>query len=76
MDKGFVIMAQGLDYEVCADVLKQSILHVMPDSNVTIITTDMLPYGDQLLTLIGNYRTIGKSTKQVHMNILLSLKLI
>lgn len=47
MNKGFVIMAQGLDYEVCADVLKQSILNVMPDANVTIITTDMLPYGDQ-----------------------------
>ena len=40
-------MAQGLDYEVCADVLKQSILHVMPNANITIITTDMLPYGDQ-----------------------------
>ena len=47
MNKGFVIMAQGLDYEVCADVLKQSILNVMPNANVTIITTDMLPYGDQ-----------------------------
>ena len=47
MNKGFVIMAQGLDYEVCADVLKQSIMHVMPDANVTIVTTDMLPYGDQ-----------------------------
>jgi hypothetical protein len=47
MNKGFVIMAQGHEYEVCADVLKQSILKVMPDSNVTIVTTDMLPYGDQ-----------------------------
>jgi hypothetical protein len=47
MNKGFVIMAQGLDYEVCADVLKDSILNVMPNANVTIITTDMLPYGDQ-----------------------------
>jgi hypothetical protein len=47
MNKGFVIMAQGLDYEVCADVLKDSILNVMPDANVTIITTEMLPYGDQ-----------------------------
>jgi hypothetical protein len=47
MDKGFVIMAQGSDYELCADVLKSSILKVMPDSKVTIITTDMLPYGDQ-----------------------------
>lgn len=47
MDKGFVIMAQGSDYEVCAEVLKASILKAMPDSNVTIVTTDMLPYGDQ-----------------------------
>lgn len=47
MNKGFVIMAQGLDYEVCADVLKDSILNVMPAANVTIITTEMLPYGDQ-----------------------------
>ena len=47
MDKGFVIMAQGSDYERCAELLKKSILDTMPDSNVTIITTDMLPYGDQ-----------------------------
>lgn len=47
MDKGFVIMAQGSDYERCAELLKQSILNTMPDANVTIITTDMLPYGDQ-----------------------------
>lgn len=40
-------MAQGSDYEVCAAALKKSILHVMPDANVTIITTDMLPHGDQ-----------------------------
>jgi hypothetical protein len=47
MDKGFVIMAQGSDYEVCAELLKKSILNVMPDSNITIVTTSMLPYGDQ-----------------------------
>lgn len=47
MDKGFVIMAQGEDYEKCAQALELSIKHVMPDANVTIITTDMLPYGDQ-----------------------------
>lgn len=47
MNKGFVIMAQGTDYEVCADALKQSIINVMPDANVTIITTSMLPHGDQ-----------------------------
>jgi hypothetical protein len=47
VNKGFVIMAQGIDYELCAEVLKNSILKTMPDSNVTIITTAMLPYGDQ-----------------------------
>ena len=47
MDKGFVIMAQGSDYEKCAEALQKSILNVMPNANVTIVTTDMLPYGDQ-----------------------------
>ena len=47
MDKGFVIMAQGDDYVKCAEALQKSILNVMPKANVTIITTDMLPYGDQ-----------------------------
>lgn len=47
MDKGFVIMAQGDDYVTCARALELSIKNVMPDANVTIITTDMLPYGDQ-----------------------------
>lgn len=47
MDKGFVIMAQGDDYVTCAKALELSIKNVMPDANVTIITTDMLPYGDQ-----------------------------
>jgi len=47
MDKGFVIMAQGKDYEKCALALELSIKNVMPDANVTIVTTDMLPYGDQ-----------------------------
>lgn len=47
MDKGFVIMAQGLDYVKCAQALELSIKNVMPDANVTIITTEMLPHGDQ-----------------------------
>ena len=47
MDKGFVIMAQGDDYVKCAKALELSIKNVTPDSNVTIITTEMLPYGDQ-----------------------------
>lgn len=40
-------MAQGDDYVKCAKALELSIKNVMPDSNVTIITTEMLPYGDQ-----------------------------
>lgn len=47
MDKGFVIMAQGDDYVTCAKALELSIKRTMPDSNVTIVTTEMLPYGDQ-----------------------------
>lgn len=49
MNKGFVIMAQDtkkISYTKCAETLHKSILRVMPDANVTIITTDMLPYGD------------------------------
>ena len=34
------------DYVKCATVLSDSIKRVMPDANVTIITTDMLPHGD------------------------------
>ena len=49
MSRGFVIMAQNTlatDYEFCAKQLEASIKHVMPDANVTIITSDMLPHGD------------------------------
>ena len=35
-----------ISYTKCAKTLQKSILRVMPDANVTIITTDMLPYGD------------------------------
>ncbi len=40
-------MAQGDDYVKCAKALELNIKHVMPNANVTIITTEMLPYGDQ-----------------------------
>ena len=40
-------MAQGDDYIKCANALERSIKNVMPDANITIITTEMLPYGDQ-----------------------------
>jgi len=49
MNKGFVIMAQDTEktsYTKCAETLRNSILKVMPNANVTIITTDMLPHGD------------------------------
>ena len=46
-NKGFVIMAQGDDYVKCARALELSIKNVMPNANVTIITTEMLPHGDQ-----------------------------
>lgn len=42
-------MAQNTDkvsYTTCAKALELSIKKVMPNSNVTIITSDMLPYGD------------------------------
>lgn len=49
MNKGYVIMAQNtknVNYIDCAEALSISIKKVMPDSNVTILTTDLLPYGD------------------------------
>jgi hypothetical protein len=47
MTRGFVIMAQGDDYVKCATALKASIKRVMPKANVTVVTTEMLPHGDQ-----------------------------
>lgn len=49
MNKGFVIMAQDtkkVSYTKCAEKLSKSIKRVMPDANVTIVTTEMLPHGD------------------------------
>ena len=37
---------ESTDYVKCAEMLSDSIKRTMPDSNVTIITTDLLPYGD------------------------------
>jgi hypothetical protein len=42
-----VIPAIGVEYERCAWQLRDSILHFHPAANVTIVTTDMLPHGDQ-----------------------------
>jgi hypothetical protein len=49
MTRGFVIMAQDTEtvsYTTCAKALELSIKKVMPNANVTIITSDMLPYGN------------------------------
>ena len=42
-------MAQDTEttsYTKCAETLRKSILRVMPYANITVITSDMLPYGD------------------------------
>ena len=52
MNKGIVIPAfntKTTDYVECAEMLKNSIEKVMPKVDVTIITTDMLPYGDNAI---------------------------
>ena len=49
MNKGFVIMAQDTEqtsYTKCAEILHKSILRVMPNANITVITNDMLPHGN------------------------------
>ena len=46
-ERGFLIPAIGTKYEQCAQQLRDSILHFHPAANVTIVTTDMLPHGDQ-----------------------------
>ncbi len=46
-ERGYVIPAIGDQYERCAQQLRDSILHFHPTANVTIITADMLPHGDQ-----------------------------
>ena len=60
MTRGFVIMAQNtanVKYTHCAKVLEKSIKRVMPDANVTVITTSMLPYGD--LAPKGDWKLIN-----------------
>ncbi len=44
--RGFVIMAQGPMYEKCAYALYKNIKQIMPNENVSIITSTELPYGD------------------------------
>lgn len=46
-ERGYLIPAIGSPYDKCAEVLRTSILSWHPDANVTILTKDMLPYGDK-----------------------------
>ena len=46
-ERGYVIPAFGEVYVECAKKLEQSILNFHPAANITILTTKMLPYGDQ-----------------------------
>ena len=45
-ERGYVIPAIGEQYVACAERLQASILPWHPDANVTILTEDMLPYGN------------------------------
>ena len=46
-ERGYVIPAVGDSYVDCAEQLKQSILQFHPDANITVLTREMLPFGDQ-----------------------------
>jgi hypothetical protein len=46
-ERGYLIPAIGAEYERCAHQLQHSILQFHPKANITIVTADMLPYGDQ-----------------------------
>jgi hypothetical protein len=46
-ERGYIIPAIGSVYEACAEQLAHSLGHFHPAANVTIVTADMLPYGDQ-----------------------------
>lgn len=49
-ERGYLIPAintEAVDYVACAERLARSIKHYHPDANVTILTQEMLPFGDQ-----------------------------
>ena len=46
-ERGYLIPAIGEQYQRCANRLRHSILAWHPDADVTVVTTDMLPHGDQ-----------------------------
>jgi hypothetical protein len=46
-ERGYLIPAIGAEYERCANQLQDSIHRFHPDAQVTIVTTDQLPYGNR-----------------------------
>jgi hypothetical protein len=46
-ERGYLIPAIGDTYATCADRLANSIHQFHPAANITILTKEMLPYGDQ-----------------------------
>lgn len=46
-ERGYLIPAIGAVYERCARQLRDSILEWHPKADITILTENMLPYGDQ-----------------------------
>lgn len=49
-ERGYLIPAINtpqVDYESCAEFLRQSILHWHPHANITVVTARDLPHGDQ-----------------------------
>ena len=46
-ERGYLIPAIGDRYVRCAQQLRDSILEWHPNADITILTADMLPYGDQ-----------------------------
>jgi len=46
-ERGYLIPAIGDQYVHCAQRLRDSILQFHPAAEVTVVTVDMLPYGDQ-----------------------------
>ncbi len=46
-ERGYVIPAIGDQYVECAQQLRDSILNLHPEVNITIVTKDMLPHRDQ-----------------------------
>jgi len=46
-ERGYLIPAIGHGYVACADRLADSIRNFHPDANITVLTQEMLPHGDQ-----------------------------